>query len=102
MAFVVRSSARKVLSSQQLLSVLFNRNFKMSAQLRAEEALEKMKKKNPYYEKYASKIATLQQSSPEEFLNRLEAAEGQQIAKATETQRYTYFQHFLFFFFNFD
>lgn len=47
----------------------------MSAKLRAEEALEELKKKNPYYEKYASKIATLQQTSPDEFLNRIEKVE---------------------------
>lgn len=44
----------------------------MSAQLRAEKAIEELKNKNPYYEKYSSKISTLQQSSPEEFLNRLD------------------------------
>lgn len=47
----------------------------MSAQLRAEKALDELKNKNPYYEKYASKISTLQQSSPEEFLSRLEQVE---------------------------
>jgi len=47
----------------------------MSAQLRAEKAMEELKNKNPYYEKYASKISTLQQSSPEEFLNRIESVE---------------------------
>lgn len=47
----------------------------MSAKLRAEEALEELKKKNPYFEKYASKIATLQQTSPDEFLNRIESVE---------------------------
>lgn len=47
----------------------------MSAKLRAEEALEELKKKNPYFEKYASKIASLQQTSPDEFLNRIEKVE---------------------------
>lgn len=47
----------------------------MSAQLRAEKAMEELKNKNPYYEKYASKIATLQKSSPEEFLNRIDQVE---------------------------
>lgn len=51
------------------------RRITMSAKLRAEEALEELKKKNPYYEKYATKIATLQQTSPEEFLNRIESVE---------------------------
>lgn len=44
----------------------------MSASLRAEEALEKLKEKNPYYEKYAEKIAKLQQTSPDEFLERVD------------------------------
>lgn len=44
----------------------------MSAQLRAEEAIEKLKEKNPYFDKYADKIAKLQQTSPEEFLNRVD------------------------------
>lgn len=47
----------------------------MSANLRAEEALENLKKKNPYYEKYSSKLTALQQTSPEEFLNRIENIE---------------------------
>ena len=33
-------------------------------------------KKNTYYEKYADKISKLQKTSPEEFLNRLEATEN--------------------------
>ncbi|KAJ6637982.1 ATP synthase mitochondrial F1 complex assembly factor 1 [Pseudolycoriella hygida] len=53
----------------------FNRFITMSAQLRAEKALEELKNKNPYYEKYASKITTLQQTSPEEFLNRIDSVE---------------------------
>lgn len=54
----------------------------MSAKLRAEEALEELKKKNPYFEKYASKIATLQQTCPEEFLNRIENVEIKQTTPA--------------------
>lgn len=44
----------------------------MSAQRRAQEALEKIKEKNPYFDKYADKIAKLQQTSPEEFLARVD------------------------------
>lgn len=54
---------------------VFQRNITMSAKLRAEEALEEMKKKNPYFEKYASKLAALQQTSPEEFMSRLDKVE---------------------------
>ncbi|XP_037948507.1 ATP synthase mitochondrial F1 complex assembly factor 1 [Teleopsis dalmanni] len=50
---------------------LVARSIAMSAQRRAEEKLEKLKDKNPYYEKYAQKLANLQQTSPEEFLERV-------------------------------
>lgn len=58
----------------------------MSAQLRAEKALEELKNKNPYYEKYASKISTLQQSSPEEFLNRIDSVEKKIAKPKTESK----------------
>ncbi|KNC25001.1 hypothetical protein FF38_11885 [Lucilia cuprina] len=48
------------------------RTITMSAQRRAEEALDKIKQKNPYFDKYAEKIAKLQQTSPEEFLERVD------------------------------
>lgn len=44
----------------------------MSAQRRAQEVVETLKEKNPYFEKYADKIAKLQKTSPEEFLQRVE------------------------------
>lgn len=43
----------------------------MTSAKRCEEAVDELKK-NPYFEKYASKIANLQQTSPEEFLSRIE------------------------------
>lgn len=72
MAFAIRQSLN-ILRAIRTECVI-SRNFRMSAKLRAEEALEEMKKKNPYFEKYATKIAALQQTSPEEFLNRLDSA----------------------------
>lgn len=60
----------------------------MSARLRAEEAIEEMKKKNPYYEKYAGKIAKLQQTSPEEFLSRLDSVEKKTQPKKQEKPRF--------------
>ncbi|XP_073817728.1 ATP synthase mitochondrial F1 complex assembly factor 1 [Musca autumnalis] len=48
------------------------RTITMSAQRRAQEAVEKLKEKNPYFDKYAEKIAKLQQTSPEEFLQRVD------------------------------
>ncbi|XP_016977788.2 ATP synthase mitochondrial F1 complex assembly factor 1 [Drosophila rhopaloa] len=53
-------------------SVSLSRTITMSATRRAEEAIEKLKEGNPYYSKYASKIAQLQQTSAEEFLDRVE------------------------------
>lgn len=73
MAIGIRQSLN-TLRAFRIYSVC-QRNIRMSAQLRAEEAIEEMKKKNPYFEKYASKIAKLQQTSPEDFLSRLESVE---------------------------
>lgn len=55
------------------------RNFSTSS-IKMEKALENLKT-NPYYEKYASRIADLQKTSPEEFMQRIEE---QQKAKQTE------------------
>lgn len=57
----------------------------MSAQLRAEQAIEDMKKKNPYFEKYATKISKLQQTAPEEYLSRVDKVVDQ--TKPKETNR---------------
>lgn len=46
------------------------RFFRMSAR-KLEKEIDELKT-NPYYEKYAEKIASLQQTSPEEFLSRIE------------------------------
>ncbi|XP_017039648.1 ATP synthase mitochondrial F1 complex assembly factor 1 [Drosophila ficusphila] len=53
-------------------SLSVNRTITMSAARRAEEAIDKLKESNPYYFKYAGKIAKLQQTSAEEFLDRVE------------------------------
>lgn len=60
----------------------------MSAQLRAEEAIEELKKKNPYFDKYAKKLSSLQQTSPEEFLQRLDSVEQKTQPKKAEKPRY--------------
>lgn len=87
MAIAFRQSI-KSLRAIQVQSVFLHRGISMSAKLRAEEAIEEMKKKNPYYEKYASKIAALQQTSPDEFLNRLESVEKKKNPpKKTEKER---------------
>ncbi|KAL7727456.1 hypothetical protein ACLKA6_017575 [Drosophila palustris] len=44
----------------------------MSSSSRAKEVIEQLKDANPYYSKYADKIAKMQQTSAEEFLDRIE------------------------------
>lgn len=48
-----------------------------------EKAAEELKS-NPYYDKYANKIAVLQQTSPEEFLTRLKSNEERKIPKKVD------------------
>lgn len=48
-----------------------------------EKAIENLKT-NPYYEKYASRIADLQKTSPEEFMQRVEV---QQKTKEEEKKK---------------
>jgi len=48
------------------------------------EKANEMLEKNPYFSKYADKIAKLQKTSPEEFLSRLETTSGQQQKVADE------------------
>ena len=43
--------------------------------------------KNPYYAKYANKIASLQKTSPEEFLERLSIVEEKQKQKSNESSK---------------
>ncbi|KAH8236802.1 hypothetical protein KR026_011100 [Drosophila bipectinata] len=65
--------ARKLLQSFVMHnSPAVTRCIAMSATRRAEEAVEKLKESNPYYSKYADKISKLQQTSAEEFLDRVE------------------------------
>lgn len=49
----------------------------MTSRARLEKVLEELQK-NPYYDRYAKKIAKLQQTSPEEFLQRVEQQEARQ------------------------
>ncbi|XP_023944858.2 ATP synthase mitochondrial F1 complex assembly factor 1 [Bicyclus anynana] len=54
----------------------FTRNI-MTTSSRSEKALENLQK-NPYFEKYAERIATLQKTSPEEFLRKVEEQQKKQ------------------------
>lgn len=56
------------------------RTFTMTSR-RLEKAADDLKS-NPYYEKYASKIATLQETSPEEFLSRIEQREQEKMKRS--------------------
>lgn len=84
MASVFRQTSKFVAINLQSVC---RRNFRMSAQLRAEQAIEEMKKKNPYFDKYAQKIGKLQQTAPEEFLNRLESVEKEKAPKKVAKAR---------------
>lgn len=46
----------------------------MTSSSKSQKALEKLQK-NPYFDKYAERIAVLQKTSPEEFLRRVEEQE---------------------------
>lgn len=46
----------------------------MTSRVNLEKALESLQK-NPYFDKYAQKIAKMQETSPEEFLQRIEQKE---------------------------
>lgn len=86
MAFALRRSIKSIAENARNAG---KRSIAMSARLRAEEAIEEMKKTNPYFEKYAIKLATLQQSSPEEFLAKLESVQKPKPPqKKEETPRY--------------
>ncbi|XP_058839017.1 ATP synthase mitochondrial F1 complex assembly factor 1-like [Topomyia yanbarensis] len=65
----------RIIACKLLPPVAAFRSFRMSARQRSEKVLEQLKESNPYFGKYANKIAAVQKSSPEEFLSRLEKVE---------------------------
>lgn len=66
------------------------RGIQMSSQQRAKEVLDEMKEKNPYYDKYAEKIAKLQNSSPQEFLQRMDKVDPKKKITSMETKRFLF------------
>lgn len=88
MAFAIRQSLNTFRTFRSIQCVQQVRMFRMSAKLRSEQAIEELKKINPYFEKYAGKIASLQQTSPEEFLNRLESVASKDKPKKQEKPRF--------------
>lgn len=59
-----------------IIDILLKTNvrFIMMSRPKLEKVVQELEK-NPYFNKYAEKIAKLQQTSPEEFLERVEAKE---------------------------
>lgn len=70
---------------------ILNRGIKMSQQLRCEKAMEQLKNKNPYYEKYASKLAAMQQSNPDEFLEKVGKIVKPKVAAKKPEEKPRYF-----------
>ncbi|XP_034488539.1 ATP synthase mitochondrial F1 complex assembly factor 1 [Drosophila innubila] len=64
--------ARKCLRILQSNHHIVTRRIAMTSSSRAKEVIEQLKDANPYYSKYADKIAKMQQTSAEEFLDRIE------------------------------
>lgn len=58
----------------------------MTARPRLEKVLDNLQK-NPYFEKYAQKIAKLQQTNPDEFLQRIEEQEKKQLEQKEKRKR---------------
>jgi len=79
---LVRKSVK--LNSITRLSINKFRGFH-TTNIMSEEQIEELKK-NPYYAKYADKIAKLQNTSPEEFLSRLSAHEERKTAASSVTK----------------
>ncbi|TGZ48653.1 Methionyl-tRNA synthetase, mitochondrial [Temnothorax longispinosus] len=58
----------------------------MTSRARLEKVLEELQR-NPYYDKYAEKIARLQQTSPQEFLQRVEQQEKETREKQEKREK---------------
>lgn len=69
-----------------LLKPVGDRLIMTSSSQRAKEAVDALKG-NPYFEKYAKKIAELQQTSPEELLSRVEAFEKSKERKSSNLEQ---------------
>lgn len=81
----------KTLTRSNIHTQFSKRYFTMSAS-RLEKAIDDLED-NPYYAKYASKIATLQETSPEEFLSRVEERQKQKQIPKEVTFKKGYFYH---------
>ncbi|XP_012542028.2 methionine--tRNA ligase, mitochondrial [Monomorium pharaonis] len=70
---LLRNTTRLVRSARHPI-IASNGRCIMTTRARLDKVLEELQR-NPYYDKYARKIARLQQTSPEEFLQRVEQQE---------------------------
>lgn len=69
-----------------------NKRSIMTSSRRLEKVLEDLQK-NPYFDKYAEKIAKFQKTSPDEFLQRIENEEKKlEEKKAKQEQQYKFYQ----------
>lgn len=63
---------RHLFTTSVSASFRIHRSIAMSSVRRqTDEAVEKLKSANPYYDKYAAKLAALQAKAPEEFLDKV-------------------------------
>ncbi|KAM0730719.1 Methionine--tRNA ligase, mitochondrial [Formica fusca] len=72
---VTRVRLGKRLRNTRITARTSDERYIMTSRARLDKVLEELQK-NPYYDKYAGKIAKLQQTSPEEFLQRVEQQEN--------------------------
>lgn len=69
-----------------------NKKYIMTTCTKLEKVLENLEK-NPFFDKYAKKIAKLQQTSPEEFLQRVEKEEEKiQRKREKQEEEYKYYE----------
>lgn len=64
----------RYLKNIPIITKIANERYIMTSRGRLEKVLDELLS-NPYYDKYAGKIAKLQQTSPEEFIQRIEQQE---------------------------
>lgn len=83
-----------------LLNPILGRSIAMSSvrqQQQTEEAVEQLKSKNPFYERYAAKLAALQQAAPEEFLEKVtKVVKPQAAPKPVEKPRWFKYNKIMF------
>ncbi|EDW67871.2 ATP synthase mitochondrial F1 complex assembly factor 1 [Drosophila virilis] len=85
--------ARKFLRIFPRNPQIFMRSIAMTSSSRAKEVIEQLKETNPYYFKYADKIAKMQQTSAEEFLDRIERVMNPIVDGKSQARSYSELLH---------